>query len=50
MNNKLYYRAYKFLKLRAVNNNPFKALENLTKVEKDKVIQFLSFNHQVRFI
>ena len=50
MNNKLYYRAYKFLKLRAVNNNPFKVLEDLTRAEKDKVIQFLSFNHQVKFI
>lgn len=50
MNSKLYYRAYKFLKIRATNGNPFNAIEDLKKEESDKVKRFLSFNHQVKFI
>jgi hypothetical protein len=50
MNSKLYYRAYKFLKIRSTSGNPFKAIDDLNKEEKQKVISFLSFNHQVRFI
>ena len=53
MNQKLYYRAYKFLKLRATRPGgiePFKALEPLTQVEKNIVYKFLSYNHQVKFI
>jgi hypothetical protein len=50
MNSKLYYRAYKFLKIRSTNGNPFQAIENLQKEEKQKVMHFLSYNHQVKFI
>lgn len=50
MNNKLYYIAYKFLRIRATIGNPFKAVENLTVCDKDKVFQFLSYNHGVKFI
>lgn len=50
MNNKLYYIAYKFLKIRATKGNPFEVIENLTKENKDKVIKFLSYNHQIKFI
>jgi hypothetical protein len=50
MNTKLYYRAYKFLKLRASNNNPFSVIDTLSKSDKDNVMKFLSYNHQVRFI
>jgi len=50
MNNKLYYIAYKFLKLRANSGNPFKAVENLNKIDKETVFNFLSYNHQVKFI
>lgn len=52
MNQKLYYRAYKFLKIRAKRGGiePFKAIENLTIAEKQTVISFLSYNHGVKFI
>jgi hypothetical protein len=52
MNNKLYYLAYKFLKLRTTcgGMEPFKAIEHLTTEEKNKVINFLRYNHQVKFI
>lgn len=50
MNSKLYYIAYKFLRLRATNNDPFKAVESLKVEDKDRVIQFLRYNHQVKFI
>jgi hypothetical protein len=50
MNNKLYYKAYKFLKIRASKGNPFKALEGLVKEDKAKVLHFLSYNHQVKFV
>lgn len=50
MTNKLYYIAYKFLKIRATKGNPFKAVESLTKENKDKVFKFLSCNHGVKFI
>ena len=38
MTSKLYYRVYKFLKIRATQGNPFKAVESLTKENKDKVL------------
>lgn len=53
MNSKLYKRAYKFLKIRATESGcltPFRALENLTKEEYSKVIKFLTYNHNVKFI
>jgi len=50
MTSKLYYIAYKFLKIRATQENPFKAVESLTKENKDKVLQFLSYNHGVKFV
>lgn len=53
MNSKLYNRAYKFLKIRATqtgSNTPFKAIDDLTSEERSKVIKFLSYNHQVKFI
>jgi hypothetical protein len=50
MNSKLYYKAYKFLKIRASKGNPFKVLEGVTKQEKEKILKFLSYNHQVKFI
>lgn len=50
MNSKLYYIAYKFLKIRASKGNPFKAVESLSKENKETVFKFLSYNHQVKFI
>lgn len=50
MNQKLYYIAYKFLKIRNSKGNPFSVTENLKKDDKEKVYKFLSFNHQVKFI
>ena len=50
MNNKLYYIAYKFLKIRASVGNPFKAVESLTMIDRNKVLNFLSYNHGVKFI
>ena len=52
MNSKLYKRAYKFLKLRAnkVGFDALKAFSNLTEQETNKVVKFLSYNHQVKFI
>ncbi len=50
MNSKLYNKAYKFLKIRASKGNPFKAIEDLNYQDKEKVLKFLSFNHQVNFI
>lgn len=50
MNNRLYYIAYKFLRLRTENNNPFKVFEKVTVSEKETVIKFLSYQHQVKFI
>jgi hypothetical protein len=52
MNQKLYYKAYKFLKIRATRGGlePFKAIENLTITEKQTIIKFLSYNHGVKFI
>ena len=47
---KLYYYAYRFLKLRATGKDPFKALENLKYKDQEKVKHFLSFNHQIKFI
>lgn len=45
-----YYRAYKFLKLRAKGENPFKAIEDLEYSEQQKIKSFLSYNHNVKFI
>lgn len=50
MNSKLYYIAYKFLKIRATNGNPFSAVEDLPIGDKDKVLHFLTYNHGVKFI
>lgn len=50
MKTKLYQIAYKFLKIRATAGNPFSVLENLNKEDKEKVLKFLSYNHQVKFI
>ena len=50
MNSKLYYIAYKFLKIRSTKGNPFLVTENLKKEDKEKVFKFLSFNHNVKFI
>lgn len=53
MNQKLYYIAYKFLKIRATEPGqiaPFRATENLNRTDKEKVFNFLSYNHQVKFI
>ena len=50
MTSKLYYIAYKFLKIRATKGNPFKAVETLTKESKETVFKFLSYNHGVKFI
>ena len=50
MNQKLYYIAYKFLKIRATTGNPFKTTETLNKSDKEKVFKFLSYNHQIKFI
>jgi len=50
MNNKLYYIAYKFLKIRATQGNPFKVVEHLKKKDKENVFKFLSYNHNVKFI
>ena len=50
MNSKLYYIAYKFLKIRATKGNPFKAVETLTKESKETVFKFLSYNHGVKFV
>ena len=50
MNSKLYYIAYKFLKIRNTKGNPFAVTENLNKTDKEKVFNFLSFNHNVKFI
>jgi len=50
MNSKLYYIAYKFLKIRSTSGDPFKAVENLNKQDKETVFKFLSFNHNVKFI
>ena len=50
MNNKLYYLAYKFLKLRNTNINPFNAIENLNYLDRNKVINFLRYNHCVKFL
>lgn len=50
MNQKLYYIAYKFLKIRATKGNPFATTENLNRIEKEKVFNFLSYNHQIKFI
>lgn len=50
MTSKLYYYAYKFLKYRAIGKNAIEVFANLTTIEKDKVITFLKFNHQVKFI
>jgi hypothetical protein len=50
MNQKLYYIAYKFLKIRATKGNPFATTEKLNKEDKEKVFGFLSYNHQVKFI
>ncbi|MES2395875.1 MAG: hypothetical protein V4549_07725 [Bacteroidota bacterium] len=51
MNSKLYYIAYKFLKLRATKNGmqAFSALP-ANDNDRSKVIQFLKYNHQVKFI
>ena len=50
MNQKLYYRAYKFLKLRAIDKNPFEAVDDLNVIDRNKVLDFLRYNHQVKFI
>lgn len=52
MNSKLYNRAYKFLKIRAKEPGmaPFRAIDDLTREERSKVIKFLTYNHQVKFI
>lgn len=50
MNSKLYYIAYKFLKIRNAKGNPFLVTDNLKKEDKEKVFKFLSFNHQIKFI
>lgn len=49
MNQKLYYIAYKFLKIRATKGNPFSITENLNRIDKERVFKFLSYNHQVKF-
>jgi len=53
MTSKLYYIAYKFLKIRATESGqiaPFRATENLNKEDKETVFKFLSYNHGVKFI
>jgi hypothetical protein len=52
MSSKLYKRAYKFLKLRSTTGGvaPFKAIEDLNTEDRNKVINFLKYNHQVKFI
>ncbi len=51
MNRKLYYVAYKFLKLRATKSGQ-EAFSALPENDSDraKVIEFLKYNHQVKFI
>lgn len=51
MNKKLYYIAYKFLKLRATKSN-WEAFSSLPENDNDRqtVIKFLTYNHQVKFI
>ena len=53
MSSKLYKRAYKFLKLRSQGKDMFEALnslEGLNLAGKQLVKNFLSYNHQVKFI
>ena len=50
MNSKLYKRAYKFLKLRASGGEPFEAFEKLNFAERELLIKFLKYNHQIKFI
>jgi hypothetical protein len=50
MTQKLYYIAYKFLRIRATEGNPFAVTDDLKKSDKEKVLNFLSYNHQVKFI
>ena len=51
MNQKLYYRAYKFLRFRATEGkNPMLILDNLKHKDSEKVEEFLRVNHQVKFI
>ena len=50
MNQKLYYVAYKFMKFRANKKNPFIVFENINLTDKEKIIKFLSYNHQIKFI
>lgn len=51
MNKKLYYVAYKFLKLLATKGNQA-AYSSLPANDSDRrqVIKFLTYNHQVKFM
>lgn len=50
MENKIYYRAQKFLKLRASGGDPMTALEDLEHYDREEVKDFLKRNHQVKFL
>lgn len=51
MNQKLYYKAYKFLKFRATEGkNPMQVLDALKYKDSEAVEKFLRINHQVKFI
>jgi hypothetical protein len=50
MKKELYYIAYKFLKFRSTNKNPFEALEKTNYQDQQTIISFLKKNHQVKFI
>lgn len=53
MTPKLYYRAYKFLHIRAAEGGsmrPFRAICDLSYEEQEIICQFLQYNHNCQFI